>query len=62
MSGQIPNLSDRHVWAMADRNHQPEERWMVNPSRLIGVECATCGQRWPCETRRALEVSRPDAP
>lgn len=48
----VPNLDDPWVRAMAERNHEPKERWL--PINRVDVVCETDGQAWPCATRRAL--------
>jgi len=47
------DLTDPEVREMADRNHTPDEMWSTQ-GVLISVHCDTCGQPWPCETRKAL--------
>jgi hypothetical protein len=52
------DLSDPLVRDMADLNHRPEERWLtgaIGASR-VDVYCETCGQPWPCDTRRELRA------
>lgn len=49
------DLTDPMVRAMADRDHEPEERWTL-AGRLLRLSCRTCAQPWPCATRVALRV------
>lgn len=51
--GDELNLDDPMVREMADRNHQPDEKWTIG-GRLIGVACYACSKEWPCPTRVAL--------
>lgn len=53
MSGAELDLHDPLVRAMADRNHQPKERWNMQ-GHLRDVTCEECLNLWPCHTREAL--------
>lgn len=49
------DLTDSHIRAMADQNHQPCEYWTMGGA-LIGLSCRECNQPWPCRTRQALNA------
>jgi hypothetical protein len=52
----VPGLDDDMVAQMADRNHVPEEMWLIRPQagNSVDVRCSECHQPWPCATRLRL--------
>lgn len=54
MAEILPQLDDRRVREMADRNHRPTEAWSVSGS-LLSLHCGECSHPWPCPTRKAVD-------
>lgn len=59
-----PDLSDRDVLELLDRNHKPEETAVTRQLDLLNsvteteVRCKQCRQPYPCPTRQAITEYR----
>lgn len=63
-----PDLSDKDVLDLLDRNHKPEEHVTIDGRRMnlsgeirvaeTQVRCMKCHQPYPCPTRQAIKEYR----